>query len=96
MTDRATVERPRRSASPSGWARGRATTRPSRSSTRPTSAPGRSCSAGGPTSCSPARGGPGRLAIAVAELKATPESELQVHGSGALTRWLLANDWSTR
>jgi hypothetical protein len=49
-----------------GWARGRATTRPWRSSTRPTSAPTRSCSAGGPTSCSPARGGPGRSRMSLA------------------------------
>jgi dihydrofolate reductase len=32
------------------------------------------------------------LATAIAELKAKPEGELQVHGSGALTRWLLNND----
>jgi dihydrofolate reductase len=32
------------------------------------------------------------LAAAVGELKAKPEGELQVHGSGALTRWLLDND----
>ena len=32
------------------------------------------------------------LATAIAELKAMPGGELQVHGSGALTRWLLAND----
>jgi dihydrofolate reductase len=31
------------------------------------------------------------LAGAVAELKANPEGELQVHGSGALIRWLLDN-----
>src|SRR3954466_15733255 len=32
------------------------------------------------------------LATAVAELKATPGGELQVHGSGTLIRWLLEND----
>src|SRR5256714_13516909 len=34
----------------------------------------------------------GDLAAAVGELKARPEGELQVHGSGALVRWLLEND----
>jgi dihydrofolate reductase len=34
----------------------------------------------------------GDLASAIGELKAKPEGELQVHGSGALIRWLLAND----
>jgi dihydrofolate reductase len=34
----------------------------------------------------------GDLAAAIRELKAKPEGELQVHGSGALIRWLLAND----
>jgi dihydrofolate reductase len=32
------------------------------------------------------------LASAVAELKAKPGGELQVHGSGTLVRWLLEND----
>jgi dihydrofolate reductase len=32
------------------------------------------------------------LAAAIRELKADSEGELQVHGSGALTRWLLDND----
>src|ERR671938_655267 len=34
----------------------------------------------------------GDLAAAIGELKARPEGELQVHGSCALTRWLLDND----
>ena len=34
----------------------------------------------------------GDLAAAIGELKAKPAGELQVHGSGALIRWLLEND----
>ena len=34
----------------------------------------------------------GDLAAAIGELKAEPAGELQVHGSGNLIRWLLAND----
>ncbi len=34
----------------------------------------------------------GELALDIAELKATPGGELQVHGSGALVRWLLDNE----
>ena len=34
----------------------------------------------------------GDLAAAIDELKAKPAGELQVHGSGALIRWLLEND----
>ena len=33
----------------------------------------------------------GDLAAAIGELKAKPGGELQVHGSGTLIRWLLAN-----
>ncbi len=32
------------------------------------------------------------LTTAIADLKAKPGGELQVHGSGTLTRWLLEND----
>nr|CTQ89915.1 Dihydrofolate reductase (EC 1.5.1.3) [Kibdelosporangium sp. MJ126-NF4] len=32
------------------------------------------------------------LATAIADLKAKPGGELQVHGSATLTQWLLAND----
>jgi dihydrofolate reductase len=34
----------------------------------------------------------GNVAPAISELKAKPGGELQVHGSGAVIRWLLAND----
>jgi dihydrofolate reductase len=34
----------------------------------------------------------GDVAGALVELKANPRGELQVHGSGALIRWLLEND----
>ena len=34
----------------------------------------------------------GDVAAAIGELKAKPEGELQVHGSGNLVRWLLDND----
>jgi dihydrofolate reductase len=34
----------------------------------------------------------GDVAAAIRELKAKPGGDLQVHGSGALTRWLLEND----
>jgi dihydrofolate reductase len=34
----------------------------------------------------------GDVAAAIRELKAEPGGELQVHGSGALTRWLLENE----
>jgi dihydrofolate reductase len=34
----------------------------------------------------------GDVAAAIGELKAKPGGELQVHGSGALTRWLLHNE----
>jgi dihydrofolate reductase len=32
------------------------------------------------------------VAAAIGELKSKPGGELQVHGSGLLTRWLLEND----
>ena len=35
---------------------------------------------------------PGDVAAAIGELKAKPAGELQVHGSGNVIRWLLAND----
>ncbi len=35
----------------------------------------------------------GDLAVAIGELKAKPAGELQVHGSAALVRWLLENDF---
>ena len=38
----------------------------------------------------------GDLAAAIGELKAKPTGELQVHGSGALIRWLLQTASSTR
>jgi dihydrofolate reductase len=34
----------------------------------------------------------GDLGAAIGQLKAKPPGELQVHGSGALIRWLMAND----
>jgi dihydrofolate reductase len=34
----------------------------------------------------------GDVAVAIGELKAKPGRELQVHGCGALFRWLLDND----
>jgi dihydrofolate reductase len=34
----------------------------------------------------------GDVAAAIGELKAKPGGEMQVHGSGALTRWLLENE----
>ena len=34
----------------------------------------------------------GDVAAAIGELKAKPGGELQVHGSGALVRWLLDNE----
>jgi dihydrofolate reductase len=34
----------------------------------------------------------GDVAAAIGELKAKPGGELQVHGSGARSRWLLGND----
>ena len=38
----------------------------------------------------------GDLTAAIGELKAEPGGELQVHGSGALIRWLLETTSSTR
>jgi dihydrofolate reductase len=35
---------------------------------------------------------PNDLAVAIADLKARPGGELQVHGSGILTQWLLGNN----
>jgi hypothetical protein len=38
----------------------------------------------------------GDVAAAIGELKAKPAGELQVHGSGVLTRWLLEDDLVSR
>src|SRR4051812_47780171 len=57
-----------------GWALGRATPRPWRSSPRPTSAPTRSRSAGGPTTSSPPTGAPWiRAAIRFRRFEPTPK-----------------------